>query len=170
MQKQLSMTATKGAMAVLANGDIMDAVHAIGCSEADWKLVTGKKLWLGVDRPRVKRVLDALIFGTIDMLGLPRMEISSEFAASVVAFFVSDVNIFTACHWIGNYSTNDDLANYHGVLDGVTSLEQTTPTRLFALVLEIKGGDELSVVVRKFRNKHKIEVGADAKQKQGKDS
>lgn len=140
MARHLSLSTVRGALTVLSNGSVVDAAQSCGCTESDWKLLTGSKVFIGVDRPRVKRLLDNIIYGVVDTLGLPRFELPAEYAAACIAMFVNPVNFFPACSWIGTYARSEDIADYHGNLDSVQGLETVSSSKLFALVLEISGG------------------------------
>lgn len=140
MARHLSLSTVRGALSVISNGNVIDAAQSCGCTESDWKLLTGSKVWIGVDRPRVKRLLDSLIYGVVDTLGLPRFELPAEYAAACIAMFVSPINYFPACSWVGTYARSEDLADYHGNLDAVQGLETVSSAKLFALVMEISGG------------------------------
>ena len=153
MARHLSLSTVRGALTVLSNGSVVDAAQSCGCTESDWKLLTGSKVFIGVDRPRVKRLLDNLIFGVVDTLGLPRFELPAEYAAACIAMFVNPVNYFPACSWIGTYARSEDIADYHGNLDAVQGLETVSSSKLFALVMEIKGGGMCSPFAEALKKK-----------------
>jgi hypothetical protein len=140
MAKHLSLSATNGALQILSSGGIVDACQSCGVTERDWKLLTGNKIWLGQDRPVIRRALDSLIYGVIDMLALPRFEVPAEYACACISMFVSPCNYFPACSWLGTYHRAEDLADYHGTLDGVAGLETVSASKMFALVQDITGG------------------------------
>lgn len=157
--KRLSLETAKGAMMVLLNSNIKDVVGAIGCTESDWKLVIGKKPWLGVDRPRVMRVLDGLLYGMVDQMGLPRFELPAEFAASVVALFVSPVNHYASCVWMGKFARGEDLGNAQINTEPVEGLELVSAKQLFALILMIVSGENIACLVGSFSAKCDLQLG-----------
>ena len=133
--KQLSMASAKGAMITLLGSEVGDITKALGCTDSDWKVVTGMKPWKGAQRPQVKRLLEALIYGTIDVLGLPRFRVPAELVAATVALYVKPVNYMAACEWIGNQKSAEDLANFTGREEDLSGLEKVTPDRIYSLVL-----------------------------------
>lgn len=149
-------------MYILTSQSVVECATAVGCTEKDWKLLTGDKPWLGVDRARVKRLLDALLYGIVDTLGIPRFDLPAEYAATVIAMGVNPTNYFAACNWVGNFSSSEDIADYHGRLEGVTGLDKVTPSRLFALILEIVSSEEADAMVSAFKHKMKLDLGYSA--------
>ncbi len=139
MARYLSMSVVNGALQMLSDQSVIDACKNCGVTEADWKLLGGQRIWVGGDRPRIKRVFDAILYSTIDSIGVPRFSIPAEIGASAIALFVGNVNSWIACSWIGTFSSAEDLADYAGPADSVEGLERVTSSQLFSLVSEIKG-------------------------------
>jgi hypothetical protein len=139
MPKHMTMASANGALQILASGEIVDACQSCGVTEQDWKLLIGNRVWVNTDRPRIRRCLDSLIYGVIDMLGLPRFEIPAEFACSCIAMFVAPCNYTPACSWIGQHHRAEDLADYHGTMDGVAGMETVSASKMFALIGDIVG-------------------------------
>jgi hypothetical protein len=161
MAKYLSLQTARGAMQILLKGSVVESAQTMGCTESDWKLLTGKKVWIGTDRVRVKRLIDALLYATVDTIGLPRFNLPAEYVATVITVFVHPSNYFSACCWTGNFSTSEDLADYHGRLEGVQSLEKVSASRLFALVCQLASGEDVFELINAFKKKTQIEVGAE---------
>lgn len=143
----------KGAATVLLNSSTNDVIDAIGCTETEWQLVTGQRIWIGVDRARVSRILDSLLFGLIDTIGLPRFELPAEYMAAMVSIFVSPCNYFSACTWLGSFVPGDDLAGYSGRKEPVEGFERVKPAQIFALVLDIRSSGVINPIASKFAQK-----------------
>lgn len=121
------------AMDIIKQGGPDFSLNALGISPEDWELATGDNAWLGKERPRVMRVLDGFLYGVIDNMGLPRFELPAEYAAAIIAVFVSAKNYFPAVSWVSNLVSNQELAT-NAPREG---WEDIKPRQLFALVLEV---------------------------------
>jgi hypothetical protein len=154
--RHLSLPTVKGALHIISNENVADACQSCGVSEADWSLLTGKKVWLGVDRARIKRILDAILYGVVDQLGIPRFSLPAEYVGAVISMFVNEANMFSACNWLGNFAKAEDLADFHGTLEGVQGLETVSPAKLFALCLLIKSQIDVGKYRQVFANKTEI--------------
>ena len=134
----LRLEVSKGAMSLLAKGAVVADLETMGITSDDWTLATGNRPWIGQDRTRVKRILEVLTFGTIDVIGLPRFEVSAEYLAAVLAMFVHPTNILPACRWMEGIGSaeNDMLAAGHSS-DPPHGVETVHARQLFALVLAL---------------------------------
>src|SRR5439155_21086822 len=63
----------------------------------DFDFLTSNKVWIGTDRSRARRCVEACVYGTLDFVGYPRFPAPVEFIAAVIAYYVHPVNIQTAC-------------------------------------------------------------------------
>ena len=75
-------------------------------------------------------MLDALTHGTLDVQGLPRINVPAEFRAAVVALVVNPVNVCVACRWLE--------AGVPAESHITGTVEQVTAEKLLALVLEVR--------------------------------
>jgi hypothetical protein len=136
--KTLSLRTAIGAMQIIARGGPASAVDTLGITEEDMTLTTGVTPWLATDRARVRKTIDSFIYGVIDVLGLPRMDLPAEYCAAVIATFIDPANYFPACSWITGTVTSEELiAGKKG--KPVEGFERVSPSELFALVLELHG-------------------------------
>lgn len=117
-------------MTLIKNGAVNDAFEALGISSEDFRLACAGVPYIGSDRNRVTNVLTSLVYGTLDVVGLPRIEVPCEFIASVLAVFVCPGNLAVACRWMEAGHAAEDL-----VAGG--SLEPVTANKLFALCCQL---------------------------------
>jgi len=106
----LSHLVLVGCMRAIADGAVSGDLSAMNISQSSMKRVTGDRAWLGTDRQMVVSVLDSLTHGSIDVLGLPRIDIPVEHRAAVVAIFVHPANWQKACKWLERGLSAEDLA------------------------------------------------------------
>lgn len=116
---------------LIARGAVTDAFLSLGVSKDDFQRVCSAEAWIGTDRPRVTAVLNALMHGSCDVLGLPRIEVPAEFRAAVLCAFVHGGNLMVACNWLETGATAEDVAG--GSMAPVRSRE------LFALCCMLEG-------------------------------
>lgn len=156
---KLSLATCIGSMKILLDSGVMDCVTAIGCTESDWRTLVGPKPWVGVDRSRVSRVLEGLLFGMVDIMGLPRFDLPAEFAAAVVALFVHPVNYFPACVWVGEFEMGDALSGFSSQERPATGFERAHPRQVFALVITVSNGADIEHLARSFASKSDTALG-----------
>lgn len=95
----------------------------------DYELTTGATRWVSTDRVRVRRTLDVLIGGMLDVIGVDRFELPVEYVGAVIAVFVKPANIIPACKWMETgFSEAETL-----VRDGAGT-ENIRAPKLFAMV------------------------------------
>ncbi len=132
MDEIVSLPVARNAMNLIARGAVNDAFEALGISKDDFELVTGDQSWIGIDRPRVTAVLNAVTHGTLDVLGLPRIEVPAEYRAACIACFVAPCNIHVACRWMESGVAAADI-----VAGG--QLEPVSARQLFVLCCQLSG-------------------------------
>lgn len=154
MAKKLHLATAKGAFQIVLNSDYIEQCRALGITEKEWADLVGSRPWKGTQRPIIKRLLDNLLYGMVDSMGLARFLLPAEFAAAVIVSFVSPCNYFAACSWLGNFHRADELGDFDGSFNGATQgLEKVTASQLFALVCELRTNDDIKLLARRFSDK-----------------
>lgn len=157
----LSYTTAVGALKVIANQQNVEVARDLGCTDEDWELLVNPMPWDGRARRTVKRLLEQIFFGTLEVLALPRIDIPAEYAAACIALFVAPVNYFPACSWIGNFHRADELGNFDGSHNNpIDGLERVSARQLFSLVCQINSGRELKSIANQFKYKTGYSIGA----------
>ena len=107
----LCLSTMLGALEAISSGASGSrSLAAYGLTDTEWDLATGKNAWVGGDRQIVRRALEALTYGSIDVVGLPRFDIPAEYVAAVIAHFVAPINMLVACNFMsGVMPTTDTL-------------------------------------------------------------
>lgn len=160
MGNKLQLHTAMAACQITFNDDFIKTCKSLGITEKEWEILTGPKVWKGVQRPLVKKLLDNLIYGVIDTLGIGRFQVPAEYVSAIVVTFCSVPNWFPACSWLGNYHRAEEIGNFDGAVTQPTDgLEKCTPQQLFALCLEIAAGDEFKTLARRFADKSEIALG-----------
>ena len=100
MLNRVSYAVAQNCMQLIKDGAVNDAFEALGIISQDFELACSQIPYIGADRGRVTTVLRSLIWGTLDVVGLPRIEVPAEFIASVICVFVAPGNLAVACRWM----------------------------------------------------------------------
>lgn len=130
VRNRVSYAVAVNCMTLIKEGACNDAFEALGIIPEDFDLVCASIPYIGDDRLRVTNVLNSLIWGTLDVVGLPRIEVPTEFIASVLSVFVAPANLAVACRWMETGSSAEDLA-------AGGSLDPVTAKQLFALCCQL---------------------------------
>ncbi len=130
VSNRVSYSVAVNCMTLIKQGAVNDAFEALGIIAEDFELVCSQIPYIGSDRGRVTNVLRSLIWGTLDVVGLPRIEVPTEFIASVLCVFVSPGNLAVACRWMEAGHTAEDHA-------AGGSLEPVSANQLFSLCCQL---------------------------------
>ncbi len=128
--KQVSYASAVNAMRLIARGAVSDAWIALGIPEDDFTLACSEEPYIATDRNRVKRVVDHLIHGVCDVVGVVRVQVPVEFLGAVLAVFIAPGNLAVACRWVERSPLADDF------IEG-GSVEQCTAEQLLSLALKL---------------------------------
>lgn len=144
----IQLSVIKGAMHSLANGMASGALETLGILPEQLTLVTGHNSWKINERNIVVRTLDLLMFGTMDILSLPRFETPAEYVAATIAMFVSPSNIMVACRWMESGQPSADFLGNPAASTQNTSY--INASQLFALVLQLANDGEVAQCRNQF--------------------
>ena len=139
-------------------------LSAMGISESDFKLTTGVNCWLASDRPRVRATLDAVLFGSLDVAGLPRFNVPAEYIAACLVVMVSPVNYHVACAWYNGALTSDDMS----MSEDVSAAEPVSARRLFALLVQLHGDEAVGLAQAKFSKRVGLAIDHAVNRNKGK--
>src|SRR5699024_10757876 len=117
----------------LASIKLIQASALLDLTEDDFDFLTSNKVWIATDRSRARRSVEACDYGTLVLLGYPRLPGPVEFTASVIAYYDHAVNIHTACHIMEGAEFTENIIN--GVERPVKAAE------LFAFTLRVRAGN-----------------------------
>ncbi len=135
-------------MHALANGMASGALETLGILPDQLNLVTGHIPWKINERNIIVRTLDLLMFGTMDILSLPRFEVPAEYVAATIAMFVSPSNIMVSCRWMESGQPAADFLGNPAASTQNTSY--TNASQLFALVIQLSNDGEVAQCKNQF--------------------
>ncbi len=137
MTIQLRIEVALGAMSILRDNSLNGDFSAFGVSEKEYGLMSGSTPWLATDRSTVRRVLDCMIWGIMDSVGVPRFQPPMEYIAAVLSTFVSGNNLMVACRWIEGGQRAEDVIG-----DRSADSVHIDAHRLFSFIILLRGQDK----------------------------
>lgn len=121
----------------LASFRHVGASNVLDLTSDDYEFATSNRLWLATDRSRVRRCVEAMVYGSLDVIGLPRFPAPAEFIAAAIAFYVHPVNVQIAC------AVFDGAEFSEYIVSGVE--KRLSASEIFSLVLQIKADRTASI-------------------------
>lgn len=146
---KLSFAQAHAVMKIVADYTSAD-FGTLGITPEDYAMTCSNVLWLNQHRNRVERVLEALLYGTTDLLGIGRIVLPSEYVAAVIATFIAPANRSTACKWMSERKIAGASANALSADAGGTQADMTSHQQLFALVIALSETDASSEARQRF--------------------
>ena len=126
----LKLQTALGALKIIKSAQVLQSMAAFGINDADMRLMAANSPWVGTDRARVCRVMDSALYASMDIIGVPRFAVSSEYQAAMIYELVAPVNVQVACRWVAETKSAEDT-----VTDNDSA--PTKPEALFVTVAEL---------------------------------
>lgn len=124
----------------------------LGISQSDFELVSDRKVWLRAHIPVVMRTFNALLYGTLEVQGIPKIIVPAEYVAAVVASFVAPENRMLACVWLAQeHKTGASAIELSARAHSTAQMGTTSGDQLFALVLQLSNNDASTEARKNFR-------------------
>lgn len=124
----------------------------LGINQQDFEYAAGPLPWRRDNITRVMRTLNALIFGTLEVMAMPKIVVPSEYVAAIVASFVHPGNRMVACTWLAMERQTGVGALELSARNQTTSqMDPTTADQLFALVCQLSDTDASTEARANFR-------------------
>lgn len=156
---KLQRDAFAGAVAIIGSGAHAALLAGEGVTQAAFDRYTGDTPWLGVHRSAVQRTHDAILYTSLDVLGVPRISLPAEYIVGAIASFVHAVNLQTACRW---FAAGTRPAEYY-VAGEQGESEPTTAERLFAFLITAYDTDHSEAFDRKWVKSTGLSISRAAK-------
>lgn len=128
------------AMQVFRNHALLRHMDQLGVPRPDLETLSGPDVMLAGDRYRVRRAMDAILYGALDALGIQRFELSAEYIAGFIALVVHPTNHMVVCAWYHGAQTADSIL---AEPDHVPVSEGVTAHALLELVVQAVGERDL---------------------------
>jgi hypothetical protein len=125
----------------------------LGISEQDFLLVSGPAVWQRNHIPVVLRTLNALLFGTLEVMAMPKITVPTEFVAAIVASFVHPANRQIACIWLATERLAGFAAAELASKAQLGEIEPVSYDQLFALTLLLSDTQESTAARQAFQRR-----------------
>lgn len=123
----------------------------LGINKEHFDLTCGARPWKRDHIPPVMRTLNALMFGTLEQLGMPKITIPAEYVAAIVATYVAPGNRMIACVWLAQeHRTGVGALELSARGQQSKELAPATADQLFALVVALSDSDETTEARKNF--------------------
>lgn len=113
----------------LASVKIVEGSGVVDLTTDEFEFLQIDKMWIAQERSRVRRCLESMIYGALDMVGMPRFQPPAEFIAAAIAYYVHPVNVMFACSELAGQDFADNIDHNSAPSDA---------SSLFTLVLQLK--------------------------------
>ena len=115
-------------MATMAAIKQCHAQGIVDLTSEDFDFLAQVEPWTQIERSRVRRSLEACVYGAMDMVGVQRFAVPAEFIAGAIIYFVHPTNYMTPCSHMDGCEFSENIVN------GVD--QPLTASTLFAHVLQ----------------------------------
>lgn len=146
----LSMETALGTMHAIAAYTSAD-FDALGIQPQDFSLTYDAIPWTRDNRRRVMATLDSLMFGTLDVMGLPRIAVPAEYVAAIVSTFVAPMNRMVACIWLAEQRSTGTRAMDLAAAGVDGDVDPASASEIFALVVALSQTDASTQVRQAYR-------------------
>lgn len=125
---------------------------ALGIRPEEFEMLSGHQPWLRHNLPVVMRALNAVTFGTLEVMGMPKITVPAEYQAAIIASLVAPGNRMAACVWMSQERQTGAGALEMSARNQTTSqLDPASADQLFALVVALSESDVSTEARRNFR-------------------
>lgn len=83
--------------AINSIGYILEHNNAFDITREDFEFLCSNRLFTASDRGQVRRCIESVAYGAVDLLGTSRLDLPSEFIAAVIIKYVHPMNWMLAC-------------------------------------------------------------------------
>jgi len=125
---------------------------SLGIRPEDFALTSGYQTWVRQDLQRVMRTLNAITFGTLEIMGMPKIVVPAEYQAAIIAGFVAPPNRMAACIWLSQErQVGAGALEMSARGQSTTQLDPASADQLFALVVALGESHYTTEVRQNFR-------------------
>ena len=108
---RMHLASALAALQLIEKGCVGGDLSANGILEAEWKVLRQETVWDLKQRPTIERIINTLLFSSMDSAGIPRLQPPAEYIAAVLSTFVSGTNLMIACQWFDRFAPVDEMTS-----------------------------------------------------------
>lgn len=144
-------------IAILESQGFIESLRAVGFKKADLKLITEDKVWQPNIRATVKNMIDQIAFGTLDAMGLQRIEIPAEYMSAIGYVFIQP------CNWLQFAAMCEGLESTEDIINDTANMYNTELEArvIFAMIMTIANenkNEERQKVLQNLNQKLEIKA------------
>lgn len=115
----------------------------LGITQEQFSKLTQNYMWLRSDMQIVMRTMITMIYGSLEIMGIPKITVPSEFIAPHVATLVAPCNRMICCVWLSQEKqTGAGALELAARNHQASTIDHTSADSLFALVCLLSDSDE----------------------------
>lgn len=137
---------------------------AIGINKQDFQKLSQTMHWRRDEIRNVMRTFNAILFGTLEVMGVPKLTVPAEYVGSVIAAIVNPANQLICCIWLAQErGTGAGALDMSARQEVSTGHDQVSAEQLFAIVCALQNTESSNEVKQRFRQKFGIRIEEQAK-------
>lgn len=131
----------------------------LGVTQEHFELLAQPQLWDLTQKAIVVRTLQALIFGTLNIMGISKIVVPAEFLAAHVATIIAPENRMLACVWLSaERSVGPSALELSARQESPTTYDPASADHLFALVCQLSDHEENSFARARYKQRLGLRV------------
>ena len=132
---------------------------ALGINKQDFMKLSQDLPWRRDEIRNTMRTFNALMFGSLEIMGVPKMTVPAEYVGAVIAATVNPANQMLACVWLSaERSTGAGALEMSARGETNPSYDQVTGEQLFAIVLGLQSTEDSNEIRTRFRTKFGLRI------------
>ena len=105
-----------------------------GMTAEEQNFLTGDTVFMKEDSRQVMRLFESVVFGGMDDLGMPRVEVCAEWVGACIVACIHPLNYFQVCQWASRARSIDK--------DSQKEFDPITPGELYRYVIRVRNDDD----------------------------
>lgn len=131
----------------------------LGITEEEFLKLGSSGPWLRPEIPRIIRTMDALIFGTLEVMTLPKLVVPAEYVAAVIVTCVNPANIMACCVIMAQErKTGVAALELASRSSQGSAIDPTSSDQLFALCLILNNTEQANFARRRLRQRLGVKI------------
>lgn len=124
----------------------------LGITQEEFEKLGSPNPWLRPEIPRLVRTVNALIFGTLEVMTLPKLVVPAEYVAAVITTCVNPANIMACCVIMAQErQTGVGALELASRSNQSSNIDPTSADQLFALCIILNNTEQANFARKRLR-------------------
>lgn len=133
----------------------------LGITQEQFEKVSGPTPWRREEMNLVIRTMNAILFGSLEIMAVPKITVPSEFIAAHIVALIHPGNRMVACIWMAQErQTGVGAMDLAARQDGASVYDPTSADQLFALVCQLSDSSYANTAREQFRERLGLKIEA----------